>query len=119
MVEEFMSIISQVSLQSDKEDSRTWNDPPSYTFSVKSTYNKLANHGFGGGGVINFCFFFYFRGFALNHVFVWRAFSNRLATKQNLHKWGVSLGDTLCVLCGSEEETTAHILLSCRESSKV
>ena len=45
MVEEFMSIISQVLLQPDKEDSRLLNDPPSYTFSVKSAYNKLANHG--------------------------------------------------------------------------
>ena len=50
---------------------------------------------------------------------MWRALSNRIATKQNLHKMGVSLGDTLCVLCGREEETIAHILLSCRESSKV
>jgi len=48
MVEDFMSIISQVSLQPNKEDSRTWNDPPSYTFSVKSAYNKLGNHGSGG-----------------------------------------------------------------------
>jgi len=51
--------------------------------------------------------------------YVWRAFSNRLTTKQNLHKRGVSLGDTLCVLCGREEETVVHILLSCRESIKV
>ena len=51
--------------------------------------------------------------------YVWRAFSNRLATKQNLLKRGVSLGDSLCVLCGREEETIAHTLLTCRESCKV
>ncbi len=48
MVEDFMSILSHVSLQSDIEDSRLWNDPPSYTFSVKSAYNKLGNYGSGG-----------------------------------------------------------------------
>jgi len=48
MVEDFMSIISQVSLQPDKEDLRTWNDPQSYTFSVKFAYNKLVHHGSGG-----------------------------------------------------------------------
>jgi len=43
-----MSIISQVTLQPGKEDSRIWNDPPSYIFSVKSAYNKLVNHRSGG-----------------------------------------------------------------------
>jgi len=51
--------------------------------------------------------------------YVWRAFSNRIATKQNLQRRGVATGDNLCVLCGKEEETTSHILVSCEESSKV
>jgi len=53
MVDEFMSIISQVSLHQGIEDKRLWNNPPSYSFSVKSAYNKLANHknGEGVGGV--------------------------------------------------------------------
>jgi len=51
--------------------------------------------------------------------FVWRALWNRIAIKQNLRKRGVPLGDTLCALCGREEETSSHILLLCRESSKV
>jgi len=29
------------------------------------------------------------------------------------------MGDTLCVSCGREEETTSHILVSCKESNKV
>lgn len=51
--------------------------------------------------------------------YVWRALSNRIATKQNLHKRGVTSGDTLCVFCGREEETTSHILVSWKESIKV
>jgi len=117
MVEEFMSIISQVLLQPDKEDSRIWIDPPSYTFSVKSAYNKLTYH--ECGGLSMFGSLWNLKVMPSATFFVWRAFSNRLATKQNLHKRGVFLGDTLCALCGTEEETTTHILLSCRESSKV
>jgi len=44
MVEEFMSSLSQVSLLPENEDLWLWNDPPSYSFSVKSAYEKLANH---------------------------------------------------------------------------
>ena len=43
MVEEFMEDLSQVVLYPNKEDIRLWNDPSSYTFSVKSAYNKLIN----------------------------------------------------------------------------
>jgi len=43
-----MESISHVSLRPDKEDLRLWNDPPSYTFSVKSAYNKLVNQRSGG-----------------------------------------------------------------------
>jgi len=51
--------------------------------------------------------------------YVWRALSDRISTKQNLHKRGEILGDTLCVLCGREEESTSHILVSCKVSIKV
>ncbi|XP_068503760.1 uncharacterized protein [Phaseolus vulgaris] len=115
LVEEFLSIISQVSLQPDKEDSRTWNDPPSYTFSVKYAYNKLANQGFGGVSMFGYLWNLKVTPSAM--FYVWRVFLNRIATKQNLHKRGVSLGDTLCALFGSEEETIAHILLSCKRAN--
>jgi len=51
--------------------------------------------------------------------YVWKAFSNRIAMKQNFWRRGVAMGDTLCVLCRKEEETTSHILVSCKESNKV
>ena len=47
MVEDFMTNISQVPLDSNKLDSWLWNEPPSYSFSVKSAYSKLACHGYG------------------------------------------------------------------------
>ena len=95
-----MSILSHVSLQSDIEDSRLWNDPPSYTFSVKSAYNKLGNYGSGGVSVFGYLWSLKVMPSAM--FYVWRTFSNRLATKQKLHNRGVSLGDTLCIFCGRE-----------------
>jgi len=52
-------------------------------------------------------------------IYVWMALSDRITTNQNLHKRCVTLGDTLCVLCGWEEESTSHILVSCKVSIKV
>ena len=43
-----MTIISQAIPQQEVEDIRIWIDPPSYTFTVKSAYNKLVKHNTGG-----------------------------------------------------------------------
>jgi len=48
MVEDFMAIISQVILQQEVDDIRIWIDSPSYTFTVKSAYNRLVKHNTGG-----------------------------------------------------------------------
>ena len=108
MVEDFMTIISQVSLHQDTEDKRFWNDPPSYSFSVKSAYNKIANHTIGRGSEV-FEHLWGLKVMPSTLFYVWRALSNRIATKQNLQRRGVVMEDTLCVLCGKEEETTTHI----------
>lgn len=113
-----MTIISQVSLHQGTEDKRFLNDPPSYSFSVKSAYNKIANHTTGRGLEV-FEHLWELKVMPSGLFYVWRAFSNRIATKQNLQRRGVAMGDTLCVLCGNEEETTSHILVLCEESIKV
>ena len=118
MVEDFMTIISQVSLHQGTEDKRFWNDPPSYSFSVKSAYNKIANHTIGRG-LEGFEHLWDLKVMPSALFYAWRAFSNRIATKQNLQRRGVAMEDTLCVLCGKEEETTSHILVLCEESIKV
>ena len=51
--------------------------------------------------------------------YVWRALLDKIATKMNLHKRRIILGDTLCPLCGREEESTSHILITCVVSSSV
>jgi len=83
LVDKFMTSISQVSLHRDKEDLWLWNDPPSYTFSVKSAYKMLANH---GTGVVSslLAYLWNLKVMRSTQFYVWRVFSNRIATKQNL-----------------------------------
>jgi len=107
--------ISQSSLHSNKEDKWLWRDPPSYSFSVKSAYTKLVNHDAGG---ISKSFFVLWSLKVTTPLFG-GIFSNKIATKQNLFKMGVILRDTLCALCGREEETTSHNLITCIVSNVV
>jgi len=118
MVEDFMASISRVSLHPYKEDLRLWNNPPSYTFSIKSAHNKLVNHRSGGVSVV-FEYLWNLKVMPSTQFYVWMALLDIVATKQNLHKRGATLEDTLCVLCGREEESTSHILVLCKVSIKV
>ncbi|PWA87996.1 reverse transcriptase domain, Reverse transcriptase zinc-binding domain protein [Artemisia annua] len=46
-------------------------------------------------------------------IMVWRAIRNRLPTKVELHKRGVSLQNDLCGFCDSDAETSTHIFTGC------
>jgi len=46
-------------------------------------------------------------------------FTRQVATKQNLLRRSVHVVDSLCVLCGSEEETISHLLISCLITNSV
>jgi len=80
IVEDFMESISQVSLHPGKEDLRVWNDPPTYIFSVKSAYNKLANQ-ISGGVPGMFEYLWNLKVMPSTQFYVWRALSDRIATK--------------------------------------
>lgn len=51
-------------------------------------------------------------------VFMWRAYSNILPTKDNLLKRGIVLDDS-CIFCNREKETALHILWECPPSMDV
>jgi len=91
--------------------------PRSYSFSVKSAYKTLANQESGGVSEV-FAYLWNLKVMPFAQFYVWRALTDRIETKQNLHKRGVMVGDTLCVFCGKEEESTSHIFVSCKVSIK-
>ncbi|XP_059431615.1 uncharacterized protein LOC132165136 [Corylus avellana] len=51
-------------------------------------------------------------------LFLWKALHNLLPTRVNLAKKGI-VRNTLCPICGLEEETVAHILWTCPSSNDV
>ncbi|XP_022031165.1 uncharacterized protein LOC110932116 [Helianthus annuus] len=50
-------------------------------------------------------------------VFSWRAEMGRIPTADALRMRGISVGDGLCPLCRSEEETSVHLFTSCLVAS--
>jgi len=47
-------------------------------------------------------------------VTVWRVLEDKLATKANLEKRGITVVSFMCSLCGVEEETSTHLFFECR-----
>ena len=47
------------------------------------------------------------------NIFMWRAFLDRLPTKLALRKRNVQVEDSVCVLCGDNDETTEHVFTGC------
>ncbi|XP_021992095.1 uncharacterized protein LOC110888906 [Helianthus annuus] len=47
------------------------------------------------------------------NFFVWRASLNRIPTLDALRRRGINVGDGLCPLCKTENETVEHIFTSC------
>ncbi|MFS7889004.1 putative RNA-directed DNA polymerase [Helianthus anomalus] len=52
-------------------------------------------------------------------IMVWRAMLNRLPTKMELLKRGLSLPAVLCNLCDSEMETSIHLFTGCFVSAEI
>ncbi|KAJ0837013.1 putative reverse transcriptase zinc-binding domain-containing protein [Helianthus annuus] len=50
-------------------------------------------------------------------VFVWRAEMGRIPTTDALRKRGINVGEELCPLCRSEEESSDHLFTSCMISA--
>jgi len=52
-------------------------------------------------------------------VCVWRIFLDRLPTRVNLGRRGVQLRSACCSLCQDGDETSQHLISSCKVSPKV
>ena len=53
------------------------------------------------------------------NIFIWRVIQNRLPTRANLYKRGVSIPSQLCALCNRAEETGNHLFLECSTAVEV
>ncbi|XP_058741729.1 uncharacterized protein LOC131614118 [Vicia villosa] len=122
---EFCNAINSKRFIKDEEDSFIWRLNSEGCFSVKSCY--VFFKGNLSGPPLNVV-----KVRALAHLwtikvpskilfFCWRFIHNRIATKENLVRRGIlnDVGDSLCVLCYSEEETLAHLFSDCEVSKRV
>jgi hypothetical protein len=107
-------------------DTLIWRCTPNGSFTVRSAYyleKSRHEQRLGEGSVKS--------GFELiwkmvwslqipnaSKVFLWRACSNILPTKDNLVKKGVLKEDS-CIFCGKDKETVLHILWDCPSSQDV
>ena len=101
-------------------DSLIWMKNKSRTFSVKSAYQvavRLTQQHDEEHSVARRDQPIWKKIWSLNvppkvRTFLWRACSNSLPTRTNLHRWKVQI-ESLCGVCCQEPETTGHILWEC------
>jgi len=48
-----------------------------------------------------------------------RAFYNKSGTYEKLHRRGVHINESSCVMCGVRDESVNHLFLLCRVVSKI
>ncbi|XP_076909897.1 uncharacterized protein LOC143567303 [Bidens hawaiensis] len=101
---------------SNSNDSWRWLGDHSRVYSVKSVRKKLMEDRVGVGcNVVRWS-----RWAPIKcNIFAWRAVLNRLPTSEMLIKRNINVESTLCLLCGSGEDTIDHILSGCLVSSLV
>ncbi|XP_021993982.1 uncharacterized protein LOC110890666 [Helianthus annuus] len=101
--------LSSVTLNN-SPDSWKWLGDSSGVFSVSSVrrlMEKSAHH--GSNFVLEWCKWIPIKC----DVFVWRAEMGRIPTVDALRRRGITVGDGLCSLCRSGEESADHLFISC------
>jgi len=113
-----MHILTHNSLHIEGDDTWVWKDVEGEKYTVKSAYTKLHNT-FIGEHSDMFKLFWSIRALPSAQYFAWRTILNRVATEDNIRRRGTTLQDTLCALCGLEEETVSHLFFTCNIANKV
>lgn len=108
------SLLENIQLTS-VEDVIRWRWSSNGLFSVHNAYNFFIN----GGITSSFPMSIWFLSVPEKiKLFIWLAYHNRLLTADNLRKRNFPTPQS-CPLCGSDEETTEHLLLACHFSSQI
>ena len=88
-----------------------YNDTSEYT--VKSAY-KILKEEAQGDIVAMYESFWRINAQPLSYFTAWRVMEDKISTKANLERRGISIGSNICCLCEEDEETTSHLFCSCR-----
>ncbi|XP_057419153.1 uncharacterized protein LOC130713398 [Lotus japonicus] len=111
-------IISSYSLIKGKKDTWVWTLEGDGHYSVKSAYDLISGLDTTAGVTI---FSKLWKACAPSNAVAlgWRVLLNRLQTKENLARRNIPIGNLSCPWCGSETESTSHLLFTCGFAWKV
>ena len=109
----FMEEISDISIQHQVQDKLIWKTDVSGVYSTKSAYSLLMPPSNPLPSRRNFQILWHLKIPPRAAVFSWRLFWDRLPTRGNLSRRNIPIQDTMCPLCGSQQEEAGHLFFHC------
>ncbi|GJV63851.1 RNA-directed DNA polymerase, eukaryota, reverse transcriptase zinc-binding domain protein [Tanacetum coccineum] len=111
-VSELSRLIGNLVLTSEQQDGWRWKLNPNGKFTVNNL-SKLIDIAILGSNVMSYKVDWNRFVPKKVNICIWRAVNDRLPTRANLLLRGLTISSSLCPLCGLEEESIHHIILSC------
>jgi len=107
-----------ISLSRERKNEWQWRDDKAKVYTLNSAYTKLKNNNF-----VQECFsysgFWKMKILPSAQFFEWRVIITKVATQDNLEMRGIEVGNRMCVLCDTNEETINHMFFSYDVTSHV
>ncbi|KAH1241592.1 putative ribonuclease H protein [Glycine max] len=110
----FMEEISSIHIQRHVKDIMTWKTDPSGVYSTKSAYKLMITPSTPASELRSSTLLWKLKIPPKAAVFTWRLLKGRLPTRANLIRGNVIIQDTVCPLCGLEQEEVGHLFFNCK-----
>ncbi|XP_028193289.1 uncharacterized protein LOC114378902 [Glycine soja] len=110
----FMEEISSIHIQRHVKDIMTWKVDPSGVYSTKSAYKLMITPSTPASELRSSTLLWKLKIPPKAAVFTWRLLKDRLPTRANLIRGNVIIQDTVCPLCGLEQEEVGHLFFNCK-----
>jgi len=109
-----MDDITVITIQHQMQDTMVWKADPSGFYSTKSAYRLLMTFNRPIPERRIFQTLWKLKIPPRAGVFSWRLIKDRLPTRANLLRRNVTIQDTMCPLCGSQQEEAGHLFFNCK-----
>ncbi|KHN47558.1 hypothetical protein glysoja_039938, partial [Glycine soja] len=110
----FMEEISSIHIQRHVKDIMTWKADPSGVYSTKSAYKLMITPSTPASESRSSTLLWELKIPPKAAVFTWRLLKDKLPTRANLIRGNVIIQDTVCPLCGLEQEEVGHLFFNCK-----
>jgi len=106
-------LMGSKSISMEKEDWWVWKESETTEYTVNSTYIILKDDE-QGEVVAMYEGFWRIKAQPSAHLTAWRVLEDKITTKSNLVKRGISVENNICSMCGEEKETMSRLFCTCR-----